>query len=218
MLSNLMATIASSSSSTNPGVQRFNSTLADFLYKLKRHGKGLGKKSISRLDKLIDLVESDSSIPIEMFRSATKRDEVRKMIAKSDDNLFKAIPLVDRKDYASLNEKTKVASWKYIKKLTKIVDQTPPSTEISSMISQAIGDLDVDAIKESAFGYLDKVKSIFKRNEVDEKKFLDITESCVEAIPSVGELQPKKYAGKVRKYAQTIFFGDTDEVMKLCEN
>ena len=198
-------------SGPNQGVERFNTLCIEFVTKLKRYGK-FGEKSTQRLDKILELAKQDSPVPFNLFKGGSKKESLRGLVDKNDSKLFDDLPILDRSDFEALNAKTQKASWKYIKKLLKITDESPMASmdlnSIGDVAASAFQDLDFETVGKTAYQLLDNVKGIFRRHSVDEKKFLDVTEDLVEAIPPVGTLEPKNYAGKARKFVRSVLFTD----------
>ena len=216
MLQQLISSV--SSSQADPNVERFNILLIEFFTKLKRVGK-FGPNSLSRMDKILALAKADSPLPLNIFKSVTTKEDIRKLVVTKNVNIFDKLPLVDGDDFIKLSKKTQANAWKYVTKLMKIADAAEVAAvdlnNLSEMATTAFNNLDLETVGEVAWGILGSVKKIFRRNDVEEDRFLKITEEIVEALPNVGDLEPKMYAGKARKFVGELLFSEDDENKKV---
>ena len=213
MLQEIIGAVTGGDPNSMKNVDRFNNVLIEFFTKLKRVGK-FCQKSTERMDKILDLANENSSIPLNIFKASSKGD-IRKKLMEHDATLLDKLPLLEKDDFNDLSEKTKKSTWKYIKKLLKIADESSLApmdlNQVGEVAMTALQNVDIEKVGEAAYGLLDSVKNIFKRHQVTEEKFLAVTEDIVEAIPSVGQIQPKNYAGKAKKFVRSLLFTDDFE-------
>ena len=202
---------AGESKRPNESVEKFNRLCEEFLTKLLRFAK-FEEKAKQKIEKLLDLVKSQSPIPFNIFKSGSNKENLKKMLEEENSDIFNTLAIVAKEDFDAMPAKTKKASWKYLKKLNKIAQNAEVApidlNSIGDAAAAAFQDLDLEQVGKAAYGLLSNVKSIFKRHKVEEKKFLDVTEDIVEAIPAVAGVQPKKYAGKARKLVKSVLFSD----------